>query len=279
MAGYENPRLPEGINVSPTHPLKEFALLVAGISAALAVAALALSLLAGQLARYVPFAYEQGIARGVAGQLPQAPASAGDRQREAYLQDLADRLARAMDLPADMPLTVHYSPSPTVNALATLGGHIVVFRGLIDTLPSENALAMVIAHEIAHVRHRHPIVALGRGFTLVLLLSAVAGIGDGAVEHWLGGIGTLQALSFSRGQETEADDDALRTVLASYGHLGDAGAFFERVVDQSARPALPALFATHPDPAARIERIRRFAAAHPGTPDARVVALPDFLRH
>ena len=33
MSAYENPQIPEGINVSPTHPLKDFALLLGGVSA------------------------------------------------------------------------------------------------------------------------------------------------------------------------------------------------------------------------------------------------------
>ena len=68
---------------------------------------------------------------------------------------------------------MHYDDDAVVNAFATLGGHIVVYQGLLEAVPDENALAMVLAHEIAHVRHRHPIVGLSRsaalGFALMLL--------------------------------------------------------------------------------------------------------------
>ena len=50
-----------------------------------------------------------------------------------------------MDLPKDMSITVHYSTDKTVNAMATLVGNIIIFQGLIDVLPNENALAMVMA--------------------------------------------------------------------------------------------------------------------------------------
>ena len=49
MSAYENPQIPEGINVSPTHPLKDFALLLGGVSALIVVAVLALSFAAGYL--------------------------------------------------------------------------------------------------------------------------------------------------------------------------------------------------------------------------------------
>ena len=82
---------------------------------------------------------------------------------------------------------MHYDDDADVNAFATLGGHIVVYPGLLEAVPDENALAMVLAHEIAHVRHRHPIVGLSR---------------------------------------SAADATALETLARAYGHVGGADRFF-----------------------------------------------------
>ncbi|MBS4019649.1 MAG: M48 family metallopeptidase [Dechloromonas sp.] len=278
MAEYENPQIPEGINVSTTHPLKDFALLVGGISVLILVAVLALSLLAGQLARHVPFEQERALAGSLSRWLPETPAQPAHRERQQYLQQLADRLATAMDLPPEMTLTVHYSASSTVNALATLGGHIVVFQGLIDTLPSENALAMVMAHEIAHIRHRHPIVAMGRGFAVMFALSSLAGIGDGAMQQWLTGVGMLPILSFSRSQEEQADADALQAMLRTYGHIGDAAAFFEHIARQQTSGEPLAIFSTHPGHEERIERIRQFAQKNEKQEATATTPLPGFMK-
>lgn len=278
MAEYENPQIPEGINVSTTHPLKDFALLVGGISALILIAVLVLSLLAGQLARHIPFAQERALAESLSRWLPATSTDPVHQQRQRYLQQLADRLATAMELPAEMQLTVHYSPTDTVNALATLGGHIVVFQGLIDTLPSENALAMVIAHEIAHIHHRDPIIAMGRGFAVMLALSSLAGVGDSVMQQWLAGVGMLPILSFSRTQEEAADAAALRTILRSYGHVGDAAAFFENVARQQAMHEPLAIFSTHPGHEKRIARIREFAARHQPSAVPPPAPLPEFLK-
>jgi len=278
MAEYENREIPEGINVSATHPLKDFALLVGGISALILLAVLALSLLAGQLARHVPFEQERALAGSLGRWLPESPAQPLHRQRQQYLQQLAERLAVAMELPPEMTLTVHYAPTDTVNAMATLGGHIVVFQGLIDTLPSENALAMVLAHEIAHIRHRHPIVAMGRGFAVIFALSSLAGVGDGAMQQWLGGVGMLPILSFSRSQEEQADADALQAMLRTYGHVGDAAAFFEHIARQQDTSEPLAIFSTHPGHEERIERIRQFARQHDTQPPPTAVPLPAFMK-
>ena len=278
MSSYENREVPEGINVSPTHPLKDFALLVGGVSAVILIAVVALSLLAGQLARHIPFAQEQALAASFSRWLPATPETAIDRQRRDYLQALADGLAVDLQLPPEMTLTVHYADSDTVNAMATLGGHIVVFQGLIDTLPSENALAMVLAHEIAHIRHRDPVVAMGRGFAVALALASFSGVGDGVLQQWLGGVGMLPILSFSRAQEEAADAAALQAVLQRYGHVGDAAAFFEEVARRQSMPSGPTLLQTHPDTEQRIAAIRAFAAAHANAQPAAPIPLPDWLR-
>lgn len=278
MSAYENPQLPEGINVSPTHPLKDFALLLGGVSALIVVAVLALSFAAGYLVRFVPFEQEQALASSIDADWLKQSHSADDKRREQYLRALGEQLATAMDLPAEMHVTVHYSSDDTVNAMATLGGNIVVFQGLIDTVDSENALAMVLAHEIAHVRHRHPIVAMGRGFTVMLALSALSGLGDGMIQQWVGSMGMLPVLAFSREQEEAADADALQVLLHVYGHAGGAATFFEHVSEKSALPEPPALLNTHPDTDARIARIRDFEIAHARPDELALKRLPDFMK-
>ena len=278
MSTYENPQIPEGINVSPTHPLKDFALLLGGVSALIVVAVLALSFAAGYLVRFVPFKQEQALASSIDADWLKQSHSADDKRREQYLQALGEQLSAAMDLPTGMKITVHYSADDTVNAMATLGGNIVVFQGLIDTVDSENALAMVLAHEIAHVRHRHPIVAIGRGFAVMLALSTLSGLGDGMIQQWVGSMGMLPVLAFSREQEEAADADALQALLRVYGHAGGAATFFEHVAEQSALPEPPALLNTHPDTDARIARIRDFEQAHIRPDELALKPLPDFVK-
>ncbi len=278
MSTYENPQIPEGINVSPTHPLKDFALLLGGVSALIVAAVLALSFAAGYLVRFVPFKQEQALASSIDADWLKQSHSADDKRREQYLQALGEQLSAAMDLPAEMHVTVLYSAEDTVNAMATLGGNIVVFQGLIDTVDSENALAMVLAHEIAHVRHRHPIVAIGRGFAVMLALSTLSGLGDGMIQQWVGSMGMLPVLAFSREQEEAADADALQALLRIYGHAGGAATFFERVSEKSALPEPPALLNTHPDTDARIARIRDFEQAHDRPDELALKPLPDFMK-
>lgn len=251
MPEFSNPQVPHEVNVSRTHPLLDFARLLGGIGIVAAVALAVLMLAADRLARYLPYSAEAAIALHLEANLPpRNPTSL-------YLQSLADRLIAAQGWPKEMKVRVHYMDQDVVNGFATLGGHIVIYRGLLEKLPSENALAMVLSHELAHIKLRHPISTAGRALVFgvaVGVLSSAAG-GD-IVSRVLGSAGLLSALSFSRDQERAADADGLRALVALYGHAGGAQEVFRVLEQEAARmPAPPAILRTHPIDAERIESI------------------------
>jgi len=254
---YENPKVPEGINVTSEHPLKEFSQLLLGVVAVTVIIVVMLTLLAERIAQHIPFQMEVEIAGQYRGKLPVRTAVTD------YLQGLADRLAVSQDLPADMRITVHYVDDATVNAFATLGGNIVFFRGLLEKMPDENALAMVMAHEIAHVRHRHPVMSLGRGVVIGLALAAVANFsGNDLAGRVLGEAGLLTVLGFTRQQEEEADQTALATLARQYGHVSGADTFFmlaKTLPHAGIKEKIPSFLSTHPATENRIEKLRRLA--------------------
>ncbi len=257
-------RLPaEGINASQEHPLKEFAWLVGGVAAVVAALVAFVSWGAQWLAPHIPFEYEERLVP-TRGWVPAVTAEA-DLAVQSELQALADRLAGRMGLPPGMNVRVSYHPGATVNAFATLGGHTVFFRGLLAKLGSEDALTMVMAHEIAHLKGRHPAAALGRGVATGLVLSLVsAELGRSAAGNALTHAGTLTLLSFNRDQERAADAEALRVVAAEYGHLGGALDLFAAFLETQRNVAWampPAEFlATHPLTAERVQAVRAWAA-------------------
>lgn len=265
-----NPRPREGINSTGTSGLGEFATLVCGLGIAAVVLTVILTLAVGWLAPLVPFSWEKAVAGGI------EPSVETDHPRaEAALRQLADELARDAGLPADMEVRLHLSDSGEPNAFATLGGHVIVTRGLVQSVSSENALAMVLAHEIAHVEQRHPIQALGRGAVISLVWAALAGAtGQSAVQDVLGNAGLLTMLGFSREMERVADRDALATLRVRYGHTRGAAGFFRTLQERRGGEAAEwtALLQTHPRTAERLQTIARRAR---DTRDAIIRPLPD----
>jgi predicted Zn-dependent protease len=260
-------RLPaEGINASHENPLKEFAWLIVGSIVVLVALAALIGWGAGWIAPRIPYKFEAKLAGGI--DLARLPANETARAAQAELQGLADRLASRMALPEGMTVRVGYRDDKTVNAFATVGGQTVFFRGLIGKLDNENALAMVLAHEIAHLKYRHPAQALGRGLGVGIVLSVVSSeLGQSAAGGVLSQAGVTTLLAFNREQEREADEEALRVIAAEYGHAGGALDLFDaflKLPAESRDPAVPAIefMRTHPLTANRVQAVRSWASAN-----------------
>lgn len=263
---YENPPVPHEVNVSRESPLAQFLRLCAGIGLCIVIGSALLWLTGGWLARRIPYATEQAMvgSRVIGYDLldagdGEAPDAAHARI-ESYLAELVARLAPRMDLPEGMVPIVHLADSDTPNAFATLGGHLIVTQGLYRRMPSENALALVLAHELGHLRARDPISAIGGGASIALLMAVLAGDGHGLLPQ----LARLVTLGYSRAVERRADEAALAAVISLYGHARGTDAVFRVLADHRIGPGQgPTLFSTHPADAARIARMEAAAAATP----------------
>ena len=271
---YENPEVPQEVNVSRGSPVVEFLQLAAGLLLVLAMLGAVLYFLGGRVARLVPFELEQRwVGERVIGfDAVLRDGDAGHREVEGYLQRLADGLSATMRLPDAMRVRLHYADVGVPNAFATLGGHVVVTRGLYERMPSENALAMVLAHEIGHVRARDPIAALGGGASLALLLSLAGGGLDAVAPQ----VTMLVQRGYSREAEGAADDAALEALERFYGHVGGAADVFRRLAGDSPPVGrVPPLFLTHPSDASRIARLEDAAQGwDPALQPLRPLAVP-----
>ncbi len=275
----ENRLPPEDLLERDEHPLRELAWLLAASLAALAVLVLATGFVARWLAPKLPFEHELALAERLfdeAGAAQQADAAT--RERHAALQALADRVAGVMALPPGVRVVVTDEPSELVNAYATVGGRIRVFPGLLRRLDSEEALAALLAHEIAHVKHRHVAAGMGHGLAVALVLSVVSPEGGAqAAQAVLGGAAQLALLGYSREAERQADADALAASLALYGHGGGLAALFA-ALPQAEAAAGTAWLRSHPETAERLALLEAAATARGARLAGPATPLPAALR-
>ena len=268
---YENPDLPEGINTSKEHPLKELAVLLGGVTAFCIICLSLLIYFAHLLAPLIPFETERALAARFI--------DTSDREQpiNQYLQSLADRLVVHGELDEEIKITVHYLEQSEVNAYATLGGHIFFYRGLLEQVEDENTLATVMAHEIAHVKHRHPIKQVGRTIIIGIALTTISSsVGNGVIDSTLGQASLLTSLKYSREHEIESDESALKMLNALYGHVDGADRLFitlKEAHNDSGQP--PAFFNTHPDIDQRINNIDDYALAQSFPTQGEATPLPD----
>ncbi|GHD32009.1 M48 family metallopeptidase [Parahalioglobus pacificus] len=282
-----NPRLPEGINAPPSKPLSEFLQLSAVVLLATALLAMVVGASMPFLARLIPFAWEQGVSGGIESYLQQSGSLVDSADAQAALSTLGTQLletqARVLATSGDSQAVPQQAyrfaliDDPSPNAFATLGAQVMVTRGLLDAVKTENGLAMVLAHEIAHVELRHPLEAASRSVVLQVLLSTVLGSSNSQPLIGLAGGGALiTALSFNRSMELKADAHALNLLQAHYGHTRGADEFFVTVSGSDSHDHWRVFFETHPGIDARIEAIR--AGSGLGSEGALTAPLPAALR-
>ncbi|MEO8012334.1 MAG: M48 family metalloprotease, partial [Dokdonella sp.] len=75
-----------------------------------------------------------------------------------YMSSLGYRLVAHSDQP-DLPFTFFVVRSNDINAFAAPGGYLGFNIGLINSVGSEDELAAVVGHEIAHITQQHTLRA------------------------------------------------------------------------------------------------------------------------
>ncbi len=143
-----------------------------------------------------------------------------------------------------------------LNAFCVPGGYMYYYTGLIKYLDNEAQLAGVMAHEMAHADKRHVTRRMTKLYGLQFLTGLLLGEdpeawGEIAAELALG-LGNLQ---FSRSDEYQADEYAVRYSTDTEYHPKGVAGFFEKLHDEETRPKVPEFLSTHPSPDNRLEAI------------------------
>jgi len=229
---------------------------------------------------------EREIGGRVAAHILSSSSAIEDFQVQRYIQTLGDKLVKASG-PSLFKYHFFILSDPDVNAFALPGGYIFFNSGLISTVQSEDELAAVMAHEIAHVRNRHisrqiekmQLVNLG---TIAALLAAIFAGPDVQSSTAMGAAaiaaGQAAQLSYSREQEEEADRTGALTMLKAGFDPAAMAIFFERLAKSAPEDMLPPYLSTHPALDVRINKIKSIAAAHKDEIKPRRDSQQDFLK-
>lgn len=170
--------------------------------------------------------------------------------------------------------------TPSINAMAFPGGIVVITRGLYALQTSEDELAAVLAHEIAHVNLRHQWKVIQKQKLIALAGNAVARNDPAQATKLVADLGAqLLARGLDKSAEFEADRAGV-VIAARAGYNSSAMiAVMEKLNALKPGEADTAmLFSTHPSPQARIDALTAAAtpeveaAAEPSAAAARIKA-------
>lgn len=193
---------------------------------------------------------------------------------------LGHQLAAASERP-NLPWTFTLLDSPIVNAMALPGGYIYVTRGMIERVNSEDELAGVIGHEIAHVTARHSAQQISRSQLAQLGMVLGAVVAGPEVLQQYGqlaelGLGLLFQ-RYSRQHETQAD--LLGTTYMARANYNPIGAeqmlMALQRLDKNPSGGLDRYFMSHPDPAKRVHDVHAKVAELTGMASAGNFDTPD----
>lgn len=179
---------------------------------------------------------------------------------DGYLNRVVQNLVDHSEVGYKVSIRLVYD-NEDVNAQSLPGGHLYMTSSMLLALESESELAMVMAHEIAHVAARHDT----RSFTREILwdlpffpLLRIPGTIGYSVRQVTWSFRSMPVLKFDRGTEHEADLLGLEYAYsAGYDPEGMLN-LYQRFAMQDSRPSsfFSRLFATHPRMTDRLHRAK-----------------------
>ena len=193
-----------------------------------------------------------------------------------WLDTLGTRLAANSDKPQH-PFTFFMLKDRQINAFATLGGYIGVNSGLVLSAESEDEVAAVLAHEIAHVTQLHVLRGVERAQRdqLPILLAMLGAIvaaqaaggsssDDAAQAAMVSAVGLMQQrqIDYTRSNESEADRLGIQTLARSRYDTAAMAGFFEKINARSRTNRAgyfgetPGYLMTHPVTTTRISEAK-----------------------
>lgn len=154
--------------------------------------------------------------------------------------------------------------SNEVNAWCMPGGKVVVYTGILPVTQNENALAVVMGHEIAHAIARHGNERMSQGLVAQLGSTALSVAlankpqQTQALFNQAFGVGATVGvmLPFGRKQESEADEMGLIFMAKAGYDPREAIPFWQRMSKQSNGQKPPEILSTHPSDETRIEKLK-----------------------
>lgn len=252
-----------------------------GSDAAIEAAAGAADVVEQMKKRFTP-EQEYYLGRAVAAHLIAQYGLDPDENRQAYVRRVGSALVELSGRIRTTYAGYHFAvlASPTANGMSGPGGFVFVTRGALDLARSEEEVAAILAHEIAHVSLKHGEAVIRAGETWKAGITAVgrtaAAVDNSAVGDQLAGLLGKTAGDFAKklaetgyGRQYEYAADAEGTqVLSDSGYAPNSIATYLAVLPD--RPSTG--WTAHPESADRIEKIEAVARglrAAPGAAEGR----------
>ena len=204
----------------------------------------------GATLKMEPESLQEEIAAGrlVSGQILGAAKLLPDANLQRYVNLVGRRIADQTER-RDLAWSFGVVDSIAVNAFASPGGQILMTSQLLQLIETEDELAAVLAHEVAHVvrKHHYRVIRKQRMLEFGSQAAKISEDGTGMSEKLAGMVAQILARGLDQSAEYEADRDGM-IYAARAGY--DAAALI-RVMEKLAllsakEPSGELILSTHP---------------------------------
>ena len=213
----------------------------------------------------------QQFLRSLRGQAP----TIDDPILQDYVEHLSYKLAANSEL-VDRRLDLVIVDSPILNAFAVPGGVIGIHHGLFRYAETEQEIAAILAHEIAHLSQRHfargveaqqksAVFNMAGLLASVVLMTTVSGEAGMAALNTVRGVAQASQLRHSRSKEAEADRVGINNLVSAKMDPRAMANMFERLERSTRYSAdeMPEFLRTHPVTKSRIADAYNQTAKYP----------------
>jgi beta-barrel assembly-enhancing protease len=253
--GSAQPPAKPNFSHSPYRLLAELSAVVALIGALLWGLFSAAQWATSLLVPLVPAEVDRLIGEQAYSQLALTQKMCGNPELARYLAEIHKPLLAVARAEYDFEIVI--VESDEVNAFALPGGTLIVNTALVTEAGNGEAIAGVLAHEMAHVTRRHSLKRALRQLGIGALVSMVfGGTGLDMPAAVISGLGSTQ---YDRSEESEADVVGLEWLAAAGIDSRGLAEFLGKLERQG--PQLPTFLSSHPDPGDRVEEIRKRAGS------------------
>ncbi|MFZ0828151.1 MAG: M48 family metallopeptidase [Verrucomicrobiia bacterium] len=205
------------------------------------------------LVDHAPIAWEEQLTDKVVAEHPRIFIVDTNDERTAMVTQLVARIAAALP-----PSEQRYQFRAVLidrrepNAFALPGGRIFVFTGLLDRVQRPEELAGVLAHEMAHVTHRHGLRKLIAGSGPYYVLRLFISDQQEVLSTLSAGSQMLANQYYSRDVEREADTIGWHYLVAANIDPRGLVDFFQLITEGENAASIPQMFRSHPATSERI---------------------------
>jgi Zn-dependent protease with chaperone function len=178
-----------------------------------------------------------------------------DKAINAYVRSIFDRLAPHYDH-RGMKWTLTVIKDNNANAYVIPGGHVYILTGMLNMVNSDDELAAVMAHELAHAQMRHSLKNFRTSAIMVEILKrAVKNKKDR--ESWGTILAYLSLMKFSRTQEDEADDiGQVKMAAAGFNPSAQVSLWEKFLKKYGETSGLMGYLSSHPSSSSRVQNAK-----------------------